>query len=104
MTDTSGLVTVETTTAPGPAARIARGAGQLGGTDVILRLVTAFGWFGSDHWTGEQGSAVALAAGFAVVIVHNAINWWSNRNRARPIESFTVTADPGPPQKAPPKK
>lgn len=97
-------VTVTTDTAPGPGARVARSAGQLGATDIALRLVTSFGWFGSSHWTGDQAASVALAAAFAVAGLHNLVNWWRNRPAKQIPEAVTVKAVDAQPSAAPAKK
>lgn len=60
---------------PGPAVRVQRTAAQIGGVAVVLELVDAFGWLGSDRWTDRQGAAVTGAAILAVSIVHNVVNY-----------------------------
>lgn len=75
---------------PGPGARTARGAGQLGGVTVFINLWQAFDWFGADRWTAAQASerwpAIFAVTTFSVVAAHNAVNWWSARRADRAVQ------------------
>lgn len=86
-------LTVAVDPAPTPGQRIQRTAGQLGAVDILIRLVTAFGWFGAGHWTGEQATSVALAGAFMAAAAHNGWTWWRNE-RTRVPQGVTVTAEP----------
>lgn len=88
--------------APGPGARFGRGVAQNGGVLVFIDLWQAFGWFGADHWTGDEAAkrwpAIYAAALVVVLAGHNAFNWWT-RERTRNLDTVTVTATPAQPER-----
>lgn len=65
--------------APGPGARIQRTAGQAGTVLVLLELVLAFHWLGSEHWTERQVLAVTAVAFVVAAAAQNLFNWWKQR-------------------------
>lgn len=66
--------------APGPALRVQRTAGQVGGVLIILELWLAFGWFGADDWTERQVLAVTAAAIFLASAVQNVVGHLHSRS------------------------
>lgn len=90
MTDFEPAV-VETTVPPppGPGGRVQRTAGQVGSAVVLLDLLLAFGWFGSDEWSGEQVSAVTAAVVFVIAGLHNLYEHFS----ARPAAAVVVDVE-----------
>lgn len=63
----------EATPAPGPAQRVQRTAGQLGGVSVLLTLAIEFDWFGAGQWTPGQSAAVFAAIGVLASAVQNLV-------------------------------
>lgn len=72
--------------APGPAARVARSAGQLGAVVTIIDFVRAYDVVGA-RWSAEQAAerwpATTAVITLAVVSLHNAANWWRTNERRR---------------------
>lgn len=99
MSDTP-TVTVTPSTDPGPAGRMQRTVGQIAGSAILLELVFAFGWFGSETWTERQVLAVSGTVYFLAAAGHNLVNWWKARNQPTPppsaVEVAAVNAEPDP--------
>lgn len=84
---------------PGPAGRLQRTAGQVGGSAILLDLVISFGWFGSNSWTTGQTTAVTAAVVFAIAGLHNLGNWISERRAATDQAALPApSTPPGPPE------
>lgn len=87
---------------PGPAARTARGAGQLSVAALAVDAMHAWDAFGSDTWTAEQAGErwpiIALAAGMVVSALHNLANYVRSKRFAeelRQLRDALDGADPG---------
>lgn len=65
--------------APGPAGRVVRTAGQVGGVVVLVDLAQAFDWFGAASWTSDQQGAVTAALAIAASAVQNLVGHWRAR-------------------------
>lgn len=93
---TEAVVEVSPQAAPTAGQRVARGAGHSGGVLIVIELWQAFEWFGADGWTADEAAArwpaVTAAAIFAVVVVHNIINWLKERQTRTVARAVTVEA------------
>lgn len=84
----------EFTPAPGPAARVQRTAGQVGGVVVLLELWFAFGWFGSEEWTERQVLAVTAVAYVAASAAQNVAGWLRARGpEVAPVEPAALVSE-----------